>query len=267
MPRRNSYTPEQLTWLAERSGTTPRDELTEAFNRRFRQSRSTSAITSAIKREGLPQRPPGYPKGHHITLLTKQQDAWLRAAYQVLSLEAVTRQLNLVWQRDLRVSQVRAYLNNHGITSGRTGRFEKGHTVQRNNPVPKGPGPGRFRKGEVRGAAQHNYVPIGTLRWSKDGYLERKVTDDHPVPARRWVGEHRLIWEAENGPIPDGHVVVFLDGDPTHLELSNLRCVSRAVLARLNHWRSVRTDGGDARKAMILACELEVKANKRRKAA
>jgi len=61
----------------------------------------------------------------------------------------------------------------------------------------------QFKKGDRLGAAQHNYVPIGSLRVSKDGYLERKVTDDPSfVPNRRWVSVHRLVWEAAHGPVP-----------------------------------------------------------------
>jgi hypothetical protein len=97
----------------------------------------------------------------------------------------------------------------------------------------------QFKKGEMAGAAQRNYVPIGSERLSKDGYLERKVTDDHPVPARRWVGVHRIIWEAANGPIPPGHVVCFLPGrrtaDAARITLDALELVSRAELARRNH--------------------------------
>ncbi|MDR5797209.1 HNH endonuclease signature motif containing protein [Caballeronia sp. LZ008] len=97
----------------------------------------------------------------------------------------------------------------------------------------------QFKKGSMSGAAQHNYVPIGSERLSKDGYLERKVTDDHPVPARRWVGVHRLVWEAANGPIPPGHVVCFLPGrrtaDAARITLDALELVSRAELARRNH--------------------------------
>ncbi|PRE20326.1 HNH endonuclease signature motif containing protein [Burkholderia multivorans] len=100
----------------------------------------------------------------------------------------------------------------------------------------------QFKKGQMHGAAQQNYVPIGSLRLSKDGYLEQKVTDDHPVPARRWVGVHRLIWEAANGPVPDGHVVCFLPGrrsaELEKITLDALELVSRAELARRNHPRS-----------------------------
>jgi hypothetical protein len=96
--------------------------------------------------------------------------------------------------------------------------------------------------GSLRGAAQHNYVPIGSLRISKDGYLERKVTDDHPVPARRWVAVHRLVWEAANGPIPAGHIVSFRPGRKTkvleEVTVDRLECISRAENARRNHPRN-----------------------------
>ncbi|QEZ47218.1 HNH endonuclease signature motif containing protein [Cupriavidus oxalaticus] len=101
----------------------------------------------------------------------------------------------------------------------------------------------QFKKGERRGAANANYVPIGTERISKDGYLERKVTDDpNLVPARRWVGVHRLVWEAAHGPIPPGHAVTFLPGrrtaDAALITEDALELVSRGELARRNHPRA-----------------------------
>lgn len=101
----------------------------------------------------------------------------------------------------------------------------------------------QFRKGEMQGAAQHNYVPIGTLRLTKDGYLERKVTDDTSIyPARRWIALHRLVWEAARGPIPPGHIVVFRIGQKTVIEaeltIDRLECISRGEHAKRNHPRS-----------------------------
>lgn len=265
MPRRNSYTPAQLAWLAERSGTMLRAELTEAFNRRFGQNRSVKAITSTIKREKLPQRAPGYPKGHNITLFSPAQIEFIRTAYRSMDRGEVLRILNTWWDADFTDAQLRAFLKNHKIRSGRTGHFIKGGDDPRTYRGPRMPNSGQFQKGALNGAAARNYQPIGSLRWSKEGYLERKVTDDPSLwPARRWVGEHRLMWEQAHGPIPDGHVVVFLDGDPCNLELDNLRAVPRGVLGLMNK-RWPGATHGDARKAAILACELELRANKRRR--
>lgn len=101
----------------------------------------------------------------------------------------------------------------------------------------------RFKKGEMSGAAQHNYLPIGTLRISKDRYLERKMTDDPSVyPARRWTFVHRIVWEQAHGPIPAGHMVIFRPGQFTNdvalLTADRLDCISRADNVRRNSlWR------------------------------
>lgn len=98
----------------------------------------------------------------------------------------------------------------------------------------------QFRKGRAPEESR-NYLPIGSLRLSKDGWLERKVTDDHPVPARRWVAEHRLVWEREHGPIPDGYIVIFRDrrrtAVPEEITVDRLECITKAENLRRNRAR------------------------------
>ena len=96
----------------------------------------------------------------------------------------------------------------------------------------------QFKPGRPAHTAR-NYVPIGSLRICKDGYLERKYTDNPALkPTRRWVAVHRLVWQAAHGPIPAGHVVVFKPGQKTaQLELitaERLQCISRVENMRRN---------------------------------
>lgn len=88
-----------------------------------------------------------------------------------------------------------------------------------------------------------NYLPFGSVRITKDGYLERKLTDDPGLyPARRWTAVHRLVWEAVHGPVPRGCIVVFRPGMKSIIEaeitVDRLECISRAEHARRNHPRS-----------------------------
>lgn len=134
-------------------------------------------------------------------------------------------------------------LNGHEPAS-KIHRFKPGQPPPNKGLRRPGWAPGRmattqFKKGQMAGAAQHNYVAIGTERISKDGYLERKVTDDPALaPARRWVGVHRLVWEAANGPIPPGHAVAFLPGrratDAAAITADGLELVTRVELMRRN---------------------------------
>jgi hypothetical protein len=100
----------------------------------------------------------------------------------------------------------------------------------------------RFKPGR-RPEHSRNYRPIGSLRITRDGSLERKVTDDQSVyPARRWVSVARLVWEAERGSITAGHLVAFKPGMHTtkadELTVERLECITRGENARRNHPRS-----------------------------
>ena len=90
----------------------------------------------------------------------------------------------------------------------------------------------QFKPGR-RPEEARNYQPIGTLRICKDGYLERKITDDQSIaPARRWVGVHRLVWESVNGPVPKGWIVVFRPGmattDSDLITIDRVELITRA---------------------------------------
>jgi len=96
----------------------------------------------------------------------------------------------------------------------------------------------RFKLGRPASAAR-NYVPIGAYRVTKDGQLERKMTDDpRVVPARRWTSVARLVWEAAHGPIPVRYVVRFKPGMHTtelrEITIDRLECISMRENMRRN---------------------------------
>ena len=118
----------------------------------------------------------------------------------------------------------------------------------------------QFKKGRPAHEAR-NYQPIGSERVSKDGYLERKVTDNPDIyPARRWVPVQRLVWEAANGKIPHGHIVRFKNGDKLDNRLENLECISKAENAR----RNVNSIPPELRKVNQLRGVLQRHLNKQR---
>ncbi|MGO1069301.1 HNH endonuclease [Lysobacter sp. CA199] len=130
-----------------------------------------------------------------------------------------------------------------GDLRGTSGRYPKGHVPANKGLRRPGWAPGRmaatqFKAGRPTHEAR-NYLPIGTERVNADGYLERKVSDDQSVvPARRWVGVHRLVWEAANGPVPSGHAIAFRPGRRSvvaaEITLDALELVSRAQLGARN---------------------------------
>lgn len=101
----------------------------------------------------------------------------------------------------------------------------------------------QFKQGRPASESR-NYRPIGSLRLSKDGYLQRKLTDDPTIiPPQRWRAVHRIVWEEANGPTPPGHIVVFKSKflKTTVVEeitLDKLECVSRAENMRRNSYHN-----------------------------
>jgi len=83
------------------------------------------------------------------------------------------------------------------------------------------------------GSKPRNYHPVGAERVTKDGLLQRKVTDTGYSP-RDWVAVHALVWQEHNGPIPRGHIVVFKDRDNRNFDIDNLEVISRAENMRRN---------------------------------
>lgn len=101
----------------------------------------------------------------------------------------------------------------------------------------------QFKKGRPASEA-HNYVPIGSLRISKDGYLERKLTDDPAIaPARRWEAVHRIVWREAHGEIPAGRIVRFKRGMKTtvleQVTADRLECVTRVENMRRNSLHTI----------------------------
>ena len=95
----------------------------------------------------------------------------------------------------------------------------------------------QFKPGHRGGRAAVLWRPVGSLRLTHDGTLQRKVTDTGTT-ARDYVSVHSIVWEAAHGQIPAGHVVIFRPGTATsiaaEITIEKLELVSRAELMRRN---------------------------------
>lgn len=79
----------------------------------------------------------------------------------------------------------------------------------------------RFKAGH----RPHNQREVGTECVHSDGYVYLRIESG-------CVPKHRHVWEQAHGPVPDGHVVAFRDGNRQNCSLDNLQLISRADIAR-----------------------------------
>lgn len=89
-----------------------------------------------------------------------------------------------------------------------------------------------------RGNLPHTTQPLGSYRMA-GGMLERKIGEQSGPNHLRWRPVSRLVWEAANGPVPAGHIVVFRPGMRTvvldEITLDRVECIPRGENARRNH--------------------------------
>ncbi|MCK2097250.1 HNH endonuclease signature motif containing protein [Thauera aromatica] len=124
------------------------------------------------------------------------------------------------------------------------------------------PHPARGRAAQTqfkKGSVPHTWRPIGTSRVSKEGYLQRKVSDTG-VTARDYVAVHHLVWRLHGHTVPAGHALVFRDGDKRNFDINNLELVSRAELMRRN---TVHRHGPEVAKAYQLIGAVRRQINRR----
>lgn len=128
------------------------------------------------------------------------------------------------------VGMMKSYKANYKLNSGLDGRFKKGCV-----PFNKGRKmtPEQYEKAKKtmfsKGNIPAGHRPVGSERISKDGYIEVKVQETN-----KWKLKQRIVYEANNGKIPEGSTIIFLDGNKLNCDIDNLKCVTRSELLYLN---------------------------------
>lgn len=140
------------------------------------------------------------------------------------SLKELTVLINDHFGTNFSERQIKHYKHNHRLSSGLTGRFEKGHVPT--NGFPKGHYP---VNAFPRGHKPWNHVDVGTEVFKDDGYLWRKIA----LP-NKWKQVHVILWEKHNGKRPKGMKIIFLDGNKQNITIENLALLKNAEMLILN---------------------------------
>lgn len=244
MPQSLCWKNEYTTYLREIGTDRWGAEVTKMVNEKFGTNYTKVQVDGIRKRLGLVSKPT------HGKSLTKEQHEFLVANNEGRTAQEVSELLNDEFGLSWTPEKVRTYRGNHGLISGLTGQFSKGHLPA--NKGKKKPGmrnSGQFKKGN----RPAGYLPVGTINYTTDGYPKIKVADPNV-----WEYLHRQTWEKHYGPVPDGYLVVFLDGDKSNWSITNLACLSRSEVARLNQQHLI-TDDAELTKAGIGLVKLQNK--------
>lgn len=158
---------------------------------------------------------------------TDEEDAFLRAHYATRTGPQLAQLLG----------RSNSSIKNRTILLGLKKRINAGQFKRGEHPWNKGlhydVGGNSARTRFKPGNRPHTWQPIGHVRLTKDGYLQRKTADTGYTP-RDYVFIHHLVWRMHGNTVPPGHALVFRDGDKLNVDINNLELVTRAELMSRN---------------------------------
>lgn len=253
------YPPEMETFCRVKGLTRTLPEIAEAIRQRYGYQMSETALKCYLNRRRISylarRRLSRWPDSIAFFLQHHPDRA-------ELSHEEARRQVKEQLGIDMTVYQFEGYLDRHRITlRGKgSGRFKPGYI-----PPNKGKKLSEETRRKVaatwfpRGAVPRNRRPVGSKTITKDGYVKIKTGGPN-----RWEFLHVLNWTREHGPVPRGKVLIFLDGNRQHCDVSNLLCVSRSALVRANQRGAIKPNA-EITKSGLLLCELVAEVGKIRR--
>lgn len=249
-------------------------ELAKACNEKFGTSFTAKSMKSFRGNHGYRNY---LPQSLSSEEYWKYQTRWPQGMYEYIrdnswgvSSKEMAELVNKKFGTNFTQSWVKSFRQRHGIKSGLTGWYQKGHA-----PGTKGKtleeickhDPEKLARVKAtqfkKGSRPANELPVGSIVISADGYQLRKKRMEGTL-WERWELLHRAVWEDNNGPIPDGMIVTFKDGNKLNCDISNLMLISKGencTLTRLG----LRSEDPDLTETAVYMIRLKQKAGKIRR--
>lgn len=173
------------------------------------------------------------PKGY-FTPYTAEQEAYIKQEYLNKPIKTIAQDTGSTFQRVMRFLKKNDLEVPRELIEKRKllGRIKKGSV-----PPNKGMKPEEYMSSESHermkatqfkaGHKPHNTKEekrgVIVSRKDKNGmyYKFIKISDGD------WRLYHRMLWEETNGKIPEGHLLVFKDGDTNNVVLENLELITK----------------------------------------
>lgn len=224
-------------------------ELVDMVNAKFGTDLTTSKMKSYKQNHGFKSgNTGGIISGSPTKLYPQEIKEFITNNYKGAGPKKLTELINQTFGSSYARTQISAYCKNNKLDSGTTGHYKKGNQPMR--PFQKGIR--RSVKTEFKeGTVPHNWVPIGTERIHCEGYIQVKV--DEGKKQKNWKMKHIIIWEEVNGKVPEGHVLIFADGNRSNLDINNLLLISRKKLFIMNRKKLIKDDVELTKSGVIIA--------------
>lgn len=236
----------------------------QGFDKKYGMIFSETMIKGAKNRYGIKSGTSvGYPKGYSQRYPFGMED-YIKSIAKGRRTNEIAKMVSEHFGIEFSQKECRVYNTNHNITSGVDCRFKKG-----NEPANKGKRMTKeqyekckatmFKKGNI----PVNHIYIGEYTHTTDGYLIRKVKENGPQ-CERFEYVHRAIWEKNNGPIPKGKMVSFLDGNKDNCNIENLILIDNTENLEMNRSK-LRFADPECTKTGLLIAKVKIAARQKKR--
>lgn len=228
------YTNEQIRWLKENYLYFPSYEnLTTAFNNTFNARRTANALQQFLSKRLKLYLVTDKTSTHY----TDEQRRWLIDSYgEYSTYEELVEAFNIIFNTARSRESIRELCSKRLKLKGMENR-------------------GIYQKGKVKEQCR-----LGTIRKGRNGSVYIKVKNSQHAHISGyaepyWLPIQKKIWQDHYGEVPEGKMVIFLDGNHENLDIDNLYCIDRriSVIMAKNRWY---TDSREHTLTAIKYCEL-----------
>ena len=158
---------------------------------------------------------------------TDEEKEYLKSIVKNNSYKEIAKKMNDRFNCDFSEEQIKGFMARNKLVTGRGGHFKKGS-------IPWNKGTKGLTKANKtsfkKGIIHFNYKQVGEERIDKYGYVQIKVAEPNV-----WDLKHRAIYREHYGEIPDGHNIIFADGNKMNFDIDNLIAVSKSEMLILNN--------------------------------
>ena len=188
-----------------------------------------------------------------------EEKEYLTQIYKKNDYDTILKMMNDKFECSFNRNQIISFMRRNKLKSEaikNNGRFSKG-SIPWNKGLSYMPNnkETRFQKGNI----PHCHREVGSERIIRDGYIQIKVAEP-----KVWDLKHRVIYREHYGEIPNGHNIIFADGNKMNFDIDNLIAVSKSEMLILNN-NNLRFEDKELTKVGVNIAKVIDKAKKRNK--
>lgn len=219
-------TPEQEQYIIQHWNEMPCDHLRKMFNQEFGTLYKSTAFHYHTNRLGLSK--------HVAHKYTAEEDEFLRVNARDMSREELAAAFNKKYGTEVTAGAIMQRCHLKGWKSCDDGKFKNGSVPWEKTKGGRGEYVKKLKGGNstsfMKGNIPENTYPVGTVTTRSRGVPMIKTDQG-------WKRCNRYLWEQAHGKIPEGYVVISVDGNKYEKDINKLRLISNQTLTVLMHNR------------------------------